>query len=941
MRGRTAFLFFNVLVVLLSLLTGLRVAPGPDILGIVLAFYVLFVLPGFVLCRILGGSFTGNIDVLCFTFLAGLAFASVLVTVGFIPGVTLTTIMSIGAAVDIVLLLFEHRLSAYRNKHSFLELLGLSLPARRGDRRRRVAVAVLVLLIFIGCFVLFYENGNLSVQADSLDHLSFIRRSIDSGRIFPGDSFYRNGDGAAFDPRKGLWHPVLSLWAYQADAPPEFLWIVLPSFLVAIALAAFYYFARRLLGSDAYALLSLVCLLLFFRGEGIRWFTKLGFSRNVAQILLWLGAGSLIRYCTAGGRRYLGATVLTALIGASVHLVYALWIGVILLAICIYVLCIERTHLLRRRFWLCAVLQAAALAVPVVVRAAFTVAPFNEIHTHRQGMLVLSGGLAVVDPVEILSRFGMVFFVALVLFPFLFLLQRGSRARNMTAILFIVPVALVLDPVTAPWLEGRLGYLHYRLLYAAPLMSMLALLLAGLGRAVFAPRRLRPHRAGRMYGVQGERRRGESPSATGTSSRASSQSQRLRSIGINIAQRSVAGIVLALIIWFPGLYSIHAMKNYLHTIVYRDVEIDRPYISLFEYVGDAIPDHSVLVSDPRTSYILSAFTDHFVVVTLDQHCSPTDTAAVRRLEGVRDLFSPAVPLSHSMQFLYEREADYILFNTNSLERSRFFCITEPGEYDLVLSKFRSCPAVLRPIHSADGFYLFEVARDSLVTASRNSCVERYADPLVCEESAESPGEVPETVSGDTRRRDEGGEGKWSERFEEGETTGGHRFVVGRLLDADGCIELESLTIEDRAPRPGSVLRGFFCWRVRRTVAFWFPLEWTMRLDTSYPKGSFYRRWYGKQYRRGIEAEHDIKYRHTRSGPLRSGYVLPEQWVPGELVRQDFEIPLPDTMARGRYTIRVTVRRPAFLENRIIGDYLLDEDSFHGELVAEIQLRNEG
>jgi hypothetical protein len=353
------------------------------------------------------------------------------------------------------------------------------------------------------------------------------------------------------------------------------------------------------------------------------------------------------------------------------------------------------------------------------------------------------------------------------------------------------------------------------------------------------------------------------------------------------------------------------MKNYLHTIVYREVEIDRSYISLFGYLADAIPDHSVLVSDPRTSYILSAFTDHFVVVTLDQHCSPTDTAAVTRLEDVRDLFSPAVPISNSMQFLYEREADYILLNTDAIGRSRFFCINEPGEYDLALAKLGSCPEVLRPVRSADGFHLFEVVGDSLMTAGLEGCVERHALPIAC--------------AGDV----------------EGAGAGGRRFDAEGVIVADGSIALESLTVEDGELRPGSVLHGFFCWRVRSTVPFWFPLEWTLRLDTGYPEGPFYRRWYAKQYRRGIEAEHDIKYRHTRSGPLRSGYVLPEQWEPGGLVRQDFEIPIPATMACGRYTVRVTVRRPPFLENRIIGDYLLDEDSFHGELVAEIRLTDGG
>ena len=97
-----------------------------------------------------------------------------------------------------------------------------------------------------------------------------------------------------------------------------------------------------------------------------------------------------------------------------------------------------------------------------------------------QGMLVFSPNLAIVDPAELVMRYGPVFFFALLAAPFFPVIAERAERRGLAFMLFVVPAILVLDPLIASALERRIGYLHYRILDAAPLVVMLALFVGGL-----------------------------------------------------------------------------------------------------------------------------------------------------------------------------------------------------------------------------------------------------------------------------------------------------------------------------------------------------------------------------------------------------------------------------------------------------------------------------
>ncbi len=912
MKGRTAFLAINLLAVAISVLIGLNVLPGPDLIGTVLAFYVLFVLPGMSLEKLFVGFLEISIESICRIFGMSLVLVSLLVFIGIIPGISYVTISLIVAAVNICLLLVAARRGDNAAESAEKMPAEGMFPARRKDRPGWGTRLLLAVLLFCVCFIFFYGSGELGWSTDALDHLSFIRRSVDGGEIFPRDSFYKMGDGSnVLDPRKGLWHPVVSLWLYQADVDPAYLWRLLPAFLVFFAFAAFVYFAFELLGGGWCVALAVLFLILFFRGEGVEWLTKIGFSRNIAQVILWIDVALLLRYYRLNGSWRLILAALLALVGTAFHIIFIFLLAVILAGVCIYVLLSRSGRQWRPRYVMSILTLLPAVAIPLVVRVSFTFADFNYIHTHRQGMLLLSETLAVVDPVEVLSRIGLVFFFALILSPFIFRFGPRGYHRNLVGALFVLPVLLVFCPWIAVVMERQMGYLYYRLLYAAPTMCLLTLGIIGLFRIIVSGGtrgsgdrpKSRNASARRRALSDGNKEHGGSSFEHRAKSRGSF-ADRATFFALGVLKRLVAAGIVALFIYYPVRFALNGFVRSVEKIMLERSEPDERYAALLKMLERELPEHSIIVSDPQTSYVISALTDHFVVVTLDQHCSPADAVALERLRAVRDIFSPVVPMARCRKWFPAFGVEYLLLNTNTIGVSDFYETMVPGHASLAYEKFISCPDALRERFSDNGFCLFEVMNEPVKEEQESRCLEAVVSVLPCER----PGAVTDEP-----------------------------LSVPKELDTGFGIALDTLNIRGVSFLPGDTVSGSFCWKAISRIAYELPIEWVIRLDTEYPRGAFFRSWYSKQYRRGMERRNSALYRLTIMERLRSGYSDPDQWSAGDRVRQDFSFVLPKQMASGTYTMRIKAYRRSYIPNRRIADYLRNEDTLHGELIGTVHI----
>jgi hypothetical protein len=900
--GQTVFLVLSTGIILVSLLIGFGRIAAPEPLRISLAFLALFVLPGAAVSGLVFRPSLEPLETICSVFAMGLSFSSGVVCVGFIPGVSYAAISVVGAALTVALLFIEHARRTVRSGND-PDSRRTAAGTNRANARFPRSVLVCIVLYAL-CFFVFYGSGELGSWTDSPDHVSFVRRSVESNVLFPHDSFYREGDGSSFDMRKGLWHPVLSLWTYQSHATADRVWRTIPSFTVFFVLSSFILFALEVCGSRLCAAVSLVFFFLFYGGEGIEWLTKLGFSRNIAQTFLWIDLAFLLRYYRSNERRYLLATFVMACVGAAYHVAFALLLGTSLLGLFVYVTFLREGREWRFAFWRSVPVQLAALAIPLAARAHAAAASYSAIHTHQQGMLVFSPHLAIVDPAKLVTTVGIVFFFALLMAPFFFFVTRAGNRRSLVFVLFLVPVCIVLDPITASFMERRIGYLHYRILDAAPLMLLLALVVTGLaGVLVFG----KPQ--GRTESLKTDR----------------------RITGRSIVGRIAAAGALALFLYYPVRAAMHQFDSAAHAIASHETEMPARFAPLVTALNERIPDHSVIVSDPLTSYVISACTDHFVVVTLDQHDSPADTSSLNRIREVRNLLSPAVPLAASGAWLEQVHAEYVVLDTHIAEHSDFFAAALPGSARLTYEKFIACRELLSNVLDLDGFRVFEVRREFLGRALDSACTVPRAAALSCEGE---PGE------GTSREAAGGRTAAASERTEESgsETSGATedgRLVVDSERDVGCGVVLARLAVDRYALHPGDTLRGHVCWKAPQPLLFGLPLEAVVRIDTEYPKGAWYRPWYSKQYRRVVERRNSRFYRFTWSERLMSGFTYPDQWEPGRIVRQDFSLPLSAWMAPGAYELRIKVVRRSYVTNRGLSDYLSNNDSLEGVVVAEV------
>ncbi len=824
--------------------------------GMILAFYSLFVLPGILLNKIFAGGVSIGIRGISRVFLAGMVFITLVSATGFIPGVSLGVIRIIAVSIDLLLLLaFFVVRTGFKRKKQWSGLYGAEEARETADSWRLAAFPALFMLLFI----LFFDSGNISYQEDSPDHLSFVSRCVESGEILPGDSFYSEGDGVSPDPRKGLWHSAMALMAIQGDVSAEYLWKMMPSLLVFFAIITFSFFALQILGSPSLALLSVLMLLFFGRGDSLAWFTKISYGRHMVQLIVWGQAGLIIWWLGSNRpKAFLSFIFLIAFAGVAVHAVYILLIFTILAGFFIY------TFLPGAPDWrggLVKIVLATATgsAVPAAARYFLTGGDFNYIHTHEQGVLRLTESLHVVDPLEIVNSMGMAALAGIIILPIYLLAAGRGRKMRLVEVLYLIPVLAVVIPPIATLMERYIGYLHYRILFAAPLMCFLSFAVTDMVRIVITARsRTNPGRQVSRFSA--------------------------------LARRVAAAVGIAVFILYPVRFQAGpAQQKTARVLAGKDQEPER-YRKAFEAVDGMIPDHSTILSDPLTSYYISGLTGHYVYLVPAQHESPSDLKALKRNMRARDFFCTTNHGKEYSAWLDVEGIDYVLIDRMTVPVSDYYGISGCHCLNRTAAWLEESAAFTR-IFEGGYFELFKINRKK------------------------SNG--PANTSAPT------GDSSLAE-------------VVFRS-EEDLKLQVERFSFLNGVVSAGDSIRGEVWLKTREKIRFDLPLMMTIRLDTDFPKGDFYRPWYGKQYRRFMERKNNEFYRFTHSEMLRSGCTYPESWEALESVRSEFVFFLPSSMKEGVYQVRIDFWKKRYLPVRTISDYFRNEDSRHGELVGTVYI----
>ncbi len=837
-----------------ALLAAGVIAPGgalalPAGARLVVAFAVLVLLPGFALVRLTAPPPGGAWLAAGWALGLGIAWQALLVLVTRVAGLPFTVLTgwSITGSVGLWALALTRAAPPATPRH-------LRLPWWAGLAALAAAALALAFVWRLGPPLSYYN--------DSPDHIGTIRRMLGSGDAFPVDAFFRDAGLAGADPRKGLWHPLVALVAGLAAVDPIVAWRCLSGLLAALfvlnaaALGA-------VVGGAAAAAVGAWALLLTYGGSlAMPALREAVFATKLAdQLALATAVAVLADLEEPHPRRRLAAIGL-GLGAIATHLFPVIQFTLTFGALGLGLLVRDRRRAFERRSPLRRlVVTALALAVAslpyLLWRAAQSYAPRNVIHTESQGLLTLWDSARVVMPGVLWDWMGSLW----VLVPLAWI-PLARRAREGVGPLFLLTTSLgvalvVLDPLAVGWLEPRLGYLLMRFVWMVPLAGLLAWMLPELARNL-------ARRAGMA--------------------RVAALAALLLVAWLLRGPLWDAGEALA----HPG--RIAAREDELSVLRWRDA---------LEWMDRNLPPGRVVLADPATSYAVPMLTRHYVVTLVDQHSSPNDSLALRRILDARDALDPYAPWARTRAVVRRYGVDVVVVNGRFTEIPHLdFWAPRPEWVAAARARLDGAPAAFERLADLGGFTIYRVHRgalDTLAAAPRPRPFVRAWDPA--RDHAAPP-------------------------------------------SAPGLPGLVSFTLRPAVARPGDTLRGVAEWHAAGPLR---PGSYSVavRFDRPLPGGFRPPAMLAKPVRKLIERRDGQLYRFRRDHLPTAGVYGVDLWRPDEVVRDAFDLVVPAGVADGEYVVRVRMIRAPHYPNFRLADYFYDDDYFSGQAVGRLRIQRHG
>jgi len=726
----------------------------------------------------------------------------------------------------------------------------------------RVHLAILIVILFAVAAAVIIGGDPLLYTSDSADHLAYIRTISRTHEAFPEQFYYRDGGSLTRDVRKGMGQALwgaLNLLTGRHDALP--VW----------PLASFV--------SSAFAIISLVAAgLVLFRSAGI------GIAAGILFVLFYdgglrgyalaaAGAGyplgrsfyvAALAYLPAAlARERRGALAIAALASVAATMSHVAHFMVLVFVAAVFVAARllprdrgRRVETLRRGAAVIGVLIAAN-APYLVFRYTRDYAPANPLHTHLQGALVFTEKLYVLNPlvwVRLAGPLGLLSVVALFV-----LWRKGKSDENLRLLLWgvIATFALLFVPVWYPFLFRKLTYLLARFEFAVPSMLVCAYLLRELWMKA---RRERPE---------------------------------LGPLAAGVAFIAACALLAHPLIRLPAdfAYSPRAFRT-IAPATYRNVA------DLYSFVERACPPGSVVASDPITSFGIPAFTDAFVVCPYDQHATPNDSTAERRIVDCRTIFNPWAPPGSAERVMETYGATHLVVNGRippSVE-TMYWKSDQAAARELI-EKLRETPSPLRIVFEEDGVAVAELVARSEVAkpAGAPRPLPFVGDPLDSKEASALP--------------------------ESG---------------------IPGIRIVDAAPVREAVTRGDtvtvrITWLAERRCPFAGYVAY-LRFDTALPGRVSATAAFGKPGRKIVEALTRKRYRFRADYQPFGGVFPPDEWPLMREVRDRLVVAIPRDAAPGRYRLSLKLAEKTQYPNYVLTDMLADSDVYSGSAVGSILIQ---
>lgn len=710
------------------------------------------------------------------------------------------------------------------------------------------AVALAAVLAAVHCARL---GTPLSVYSDSPDHIATIRRMLASGDAFPADAFFRDAGAAGVDPRKGLWHAGVALISKLAGADPLIAWQLLPALLAPLFVLNAAAFAWLIGGPAAAAVGAWALLLTYGTSLASPVLREAAFATKLADQLALATFAAVIADVERPGRGARLAAIGLALGAIAAHVFAALEFGVAFAAFGVGLLARERRFGGRVRRLTATALAIGAAALPYLLwRARASYAPVNVIHLEPQGLMTLWPGAVIVMPGMLWDWMGVMW----VLIPLSW--WAWARASARPAVLFLLTTtlavfALLFLPPLVAVLQPKLGYLLMRFVWLVPLSAAFAFALPSLVRAV-------------------RDRRGAA---------------RWR------AALGLAGVALLL---KPAVLDAALVFRSPHWVSVPEAGASiTGWSDALAWMDRRLPEGTVVLSDPATSYSVPMMTRHHVATLVDQHSSPNDPHALERILDARDALDPYGTWARTREVIERYGVTAIALNDRFPAPLRLdYWAPDPEWYAAARARFDAQPEAFSKAFDVAGFVVYEVRRAALDTLGAPAVPRPFVrpwDPANEREAAGSDATMP---------------------------------------------AVQAFRLERERAAPGDTLHGTIEWRAARALA---PGAYrvAVRFDRDLPGGFTPPAWCAKPARKLIEIARHERYRFRVDHLPAHGAYGVDLWRPSEVVRDSFSFEVPAYAADGDYRVQVRMLRPPHYANYRLSDYFFDTDYYSGAPVGRL------
>ena len=616
-----------------------------------------------------------------------------------------------------------------------------------------------------------------------------------------------------------------------------------PVVIFPLAFIAFLGFCRPFVEKTWQLFACAVLFGLSYGGIGFQFAEASAYGQNLAVAWYWMLGALALSVETPGSRARSVATTLLVAGGILTHLGVALHAGILAATILLF----PRVFGLERRVGF---RLAVTIGVTVLVVAGWkffhTHAPGNYLHLHPQGLLFWGEDLITASPVEVIRHHGMLFFGGLAAFPAMLFFVRRPLAQRHLAIL-LIPVCVSFIPWIATPLFDVASYMVFRSLLCIPAFAMVAVL------------------AGWTF----------------TGARRSSVAGKI----------GIAAVVSlwALIFVSPTLRAVGAATQKRA----GSRPFETTHSDLIRYLN-TLPDGAVILSDPKTSYALSAFTNHRFVAIHGQHATPGDSLGMERLRAVRDALSPFTMSENTIAACDRFGVDFVVMNGRTETRANeFLSMWDKSFYRFTAGKMLGITGRYRETFKGDGVVAF------------------LYDPAGTGEIKWAPPMAPFARAGADPRR--------------------------CVVDApEREFSITSVAVEPDRLLPGEEITVTIGYEKYDANDFDLPVTLHMRFD--HESISQRRRYPGEKHvRQFMERREGRLKRFRRDFTPYQGTFPVELWPIGAQFYERFVVRVPSVMKMGRYRLEISIERETLLPNLEVGDLIYDRDHFSGKSCAHFEL----